>query len=59
MSIKDLREVNIVVGVSLANEMSRSAELRPDLQHICKELNTMPLQNYMDTTVSFMKDQNP
>ena len=56
MFINDLREENMVVGVPPvmhnASEKRRGADL--SLQGA---LNVMPLKDYMDTIVFFMKDQ--
>ena len=57
----EVREENMVVGVANvvrnnAQEKRRSEERRQDLKGICQGYDNLPLPAFMDSVVSFMKD---
>ena len=62
MSATELREENMVVGVPAvirtnSSESKRSMERRLNLKSICQGFDHMPLEMYMDSVISFMKDE--
>ena len=62
MSATELREENMVVGVPAvvctnSSESKGSMERSFDLRIICQGLDHMPLEMYMDSVVSFMKNE--